>query len=381
MSEYDLSVVRCENYDDDTVKRALEEALSAIDGLSMIKPGMKVAIKANLVMTKKPEAAATTHPALITALTRMLVGRGASVVIGDSPGGPFNSGWLSAVYQATGMKQAEEAGAKLNRNFSHNEADNPEGKVLHDFTYTAYLDDADVIIDFAKLKTHGMVGMTGAVKNMFGAIPGTMKPEYHCRFPKADKFSDMLIDLYEYFKPVLSIVDGVYGMEGNGPTAGTPRYIGTLIASKSAYLCDLAGAKIMGLPTEQAFVLERSIARGLCPENLDSVRVYGDVEQFIQPDYGLIEPKSEYDTTSVFPKGLRTVMHRVFRAKPVLVPEKCVGCEVCKNTCPQKVIRMVDNKPKFKYKNCIRCFCCQEFCPKGALVVKKRGIAKLLNRL
>ena len=95
------------------------------------------------------------------------------------------------------------------------------------------MQNADYIIDFCKLKTHGMVGLSCAVKNMFGCVPGTNKPEYHYRFPGEADFSDMLIDLNEYAKPVLSIVDAVVGMEGNGPTNGTPRFVGAVIAQQS----------------------------------------------------------------------------------------------------------------------------------------------------
>lgn len=378
--KYDLSVVPCQSYDDCEVTTALNSAIDAIDGLSFVRPGVRVAIKANLVMTKRPEAAATTHPALVAALTRMLVERGAVVTVGDSPGGPYNAAWLSAIYSATGMRRVEEAGAKLNRDFTQKRGKTSEALVLKEFSYTGYLDDADFIIDFAKLKTHGMMGMTGAVKNMFGTIPGTTKPEYHCLYPKRENFADMLIDLYEYFKPRLTITDGVWGMEGNGPTAGTPRHIGVIIASESGYLSDLAGARIMGLPVSDAPVLDRAIKRGLCPESLDKVNVFGDVNSFVIRDFELIESGGEYDPAGVFPRSLRSVAKRAFRPKPVLTSEKCIGCAVCMNTCPKKAIRMNDDKkPVFDYKLCIRCFCCQEFCPRGAIEVKRTGLARILN--
>lgn len=172
MENYDVAVVRCKTYNVETVKPALEEALNAVNGLDFVKPGMKIIIKPNLVSFKKPDAAATTHPALLEALVEMLLARGADVTIGDSPGGPHSLPLLNRVYAATGMDRVEKLGAKLNRNMNEKTVAFPEGKVLKNFTYTEYLDEADAIIDFCKLKSHGMLGMSAAVKNLFGTIPG-----------------------------------------------------------------------------------------------------------------------------------------------------------------------------------------------------------------
>ena len=154
---------------------------------------------------KHPDGAATTHPALIGALCDMLLERGASVVIGDSPGGTFNTAKLNAVYAATGMAALERDGVKLNRNVAQSTAHFPQAYSAHEFEYTSYLDEADAIVNFSKLKTHGMMGMSCAVKNMFGVVPGTRKPEYHYRFSKPMQFAHMIIDLNEYFKPSLSL--------------------------------------------------------------------------------------------------------------------------------------------------------------------------------
>ena len=177
----DVSIVACSSYDMNEVRAALNAVLEPIGGLDWVHEGMKVAIKANLVSMMKPELAATTHPALLCALVEMLKEKGAETVIGDSPGGLYNAAVVNRIYSVTGMKQAEAAGARLNQNFSNCEAHFEEALVAHDFTYTAYLDEADAIIDFCKLKTHGMMGMSAAAKNMFGVVPGTFKPEYHFR--------------------------------------------------------------------------------------------------------------------------------------------------------------------------------------------------------
>ena len=144
----DVSVVACETYDLELCKSALKEVLAPLGGLDFVKPGDRVVIKANLITFLKPDKAATTHPVLLSALTELLVERGASVVIGDSPGGPFSLPYLKRVYAATGLNDCEKAGATLNQNTQIKRGTFPEAKVMKEFTYTAYLDDCDYIIDF-----------------------------------------------------------------------------------------------------------------------------------------------------------------------------------------------------------------------------------------
>jgi len=171
-----VSIVPCASYDEKVVKPALIRLLEPLGGLDFVKPGMKIVIKPNLVSAMKPEDAATTHPVLLCALAEMLTEKGAAVIIGDSPGGLYNAAFLNRIYSVTGMRETEKYGAKLNQDFRQKEAVFPEAKVLKNFTYTAYLDDADYIINFCKLKTHGMMGMSAAAKNMFGVVPGISNP-------------------------------------------------------------------------------------------------------------------------------------------------------------------------------------------------------------
>lgn len=379
----DIYIAKCPDYSEEAVGRALEQILCRSGLLDFIKPDMTVGIKANLVSFMKPETAATTHPEVLRVLCNLIVGKGASVIIGDSPGGLYNQAFVGRVYTATGMRNLVCEGVRLNENFEQRFAEFPEGKVLKTFHYTAWLDECDAIINFCKLKSHGMMGMSAAVKNMFGVIPGTMKPEYHFRFKEHTDFADMMVDLNEYFKPSLCICDGVIGMEGNGPTAGTPREIGLLLASASPYKLDLACAHIIGLGADKIPTLASSIKRGLAPENISDLSVEGDLQNAAIPDFENVEIAKSLQFA-----GKGSILGRVFggivgtalASKPVLVPKECVGCQECFKICPAKAITMKNNKPVIDRKKCIRCFCCQEFCPKGALKVKRTPIAKLLNK-
>lgn len=377
-----VSVVKCENYDANIVSAAMKAVLEPLGGLEWVHEGMTIAIKANLVSGMHPDRAATTHPTLLCSLVEMLKSRGARVIVGDSPGGLFNHAYVNRIYAATGMKVLENAGAELNQDFSQKQVHFDDAKILKDFTYTAWLDKADAVINFCKLKTHGMMGMSAAVKNLFGTIPGTMKPEYHYRFPEIQDFSDMIVDLNCYFKPVLNIVDAVVGMEGNGPTAGTPRKIGLLAASANPYALDVLCAHLIGIEPVQVPTLQAAINRGLVPSDISQIEILGEYKEYVVNDYRLVTGQRSLqfkkESNNIFGKAAAAFLETVLSSKPRVKAEECIGCRECEKICPAKAITMADKKPVIDRKKCIRCFCCQEFCPKGAMKVHRTWIAKLL---
>ncbi len=377
----DVAIVPCSSYEESEVWTALAHVLEPLGGLDWVMPNMKIAIKANLVSMMKPDRAATTHPALLTALVKMLREKGAQVVIGDSPGGLYNAAMLNRVYNATGMKQAEDAGAVLNRNFEIREAHFEDAMVAHDFTYTAYLDEADAIIDFCKLKTHGMMGMSASAKNMFGVVPGTFKPEYHFRYPDHLDFAKMLIDLNRYFAPKmkLCIADAVMGMEGNGPTQGKPRHLGALLASASPHALDLACAKLIGLTPNDVPTLQVANELSLIPNEASMLKIYGDLDALCVTDFDNIHVRRSLQFEG-HGKFASMFVRSALRAEPRVMKKQCVGCAECAKICPAHVITMKDSKPVIDRKACITCFCCQEFCPVGAMKVHRPIIARLLNR-
>lgn len=379
-----VSVVPCGSYEAKECEKALEQVLQPLGGLDWVKPGMTVVIKANLVGAIEPEKAATTHPSLLAALTRLLKAKGARVIIGDSPGGLFNEAFLKRVYKLTGMQEVVDAGAELNFDFSQKTANFPEGKVAKSFLYTGYLDTADAIISFCKLKTHGMMSLSAATKNLFGAVPGTTKPEYHFRYPEPLDFAGMIVDLNSYFQPKLFLVDGIVAMEGNGPTAGTPRPVGALLAGTDCHRLDMICAELIGVEPMAVPTLRAAADYGMIPEATESIEVAGDIEALKVPDFERVKQNKSTQFKNVFPGKLGELFGSLakvcLQAKPKLQSTACIGCGYCARLCPAKAIVVKNKKAVIDRKACIRCFCCQEFCPEGAMVVHRPLIAKVLNR-
>ena len=364
-------IEKCSEYENS--KNALLSILSNFECLKKINSKSKVLIKANLVSALPPEKGATTNYLLLSFLVEYLKNKGAKVVIGDSPGGQYNKSHLDHISKITKMN---ETGAELNYNFNIKNTSDNKALFLKNFDYTSYIDDFDFKINFCKLKTHAMMKMSASVKNLYGTIPGLIKSEYHYRFPNHDDFANMLIDLNEYFKFDLNIVDAIIGMEGNGPTMGKPKKIGCIIASTNPYALDYICAKVINLNPNLVNTIVQSEKRGLFNHN--EITLNEDINKFITKDFELIE--NAIDIKFYNHSLVGNVMSKVFENKPYCDKNSCIKCQKCKNICPKKAITMEKGYPVIDREKCIKCYCCQEFCPVGAMRVKTNILNKILNR-
>lgn len=373
-----VAVTACDSYRNEAVEAAMDECLRAIGGLKrFIRPGMIVAIKPNLLMAKKPEQAATTHPSVMRALIRAVQEAGGIAAIVESPGGLYTVGALRHVYAATGMEQvADETGARLNFDLRVEKRECPEATLVKSLHVLKPLADADLIIDVAKLKTHMMMVYTGAVKNMFGAVAGTEKADYHARMSSYDRFAEALTDIYMSVRPTLCVIDAIDAMEGEGPGSGTPRHLGALIVAEDGFEADLAATEMVGLKAEQVPVLRHALKAGLVSRDSATFPLHVP-QDFLCADFA--HPSLKIHENGGVRKGLMYHVGRMTRPKPVIRQQDCVRCGRCAQACPVKVIRKEsDGRYLITHDACIRCFCCHELCPEKAVDIRRNLLSRLL---
>ena len=381
MFEAPVGAVRLPDYDQRKADEAVARLFTLLNFGELVRPGMKVTLKPNLLMKRRPEEATTTHPAVVRAVIRWLKGRGIApqdITIADSPGGLYNHAALSGIYQATGMQAAaEEEGVCLNDDFTSVQVEIIGALKSFVFPVIRPAAEADLVINICKLKTHCMTGLSGGVKNLFGCIPGLTKPDYHWRYPKKEDFGQMLVDLCQAVSPAITFCDAVEAMEGDGPSSGQKREVGVLFASEAPYRLDRALCKFIGMPEERVPTIAAAVERGVLPEK-GKVDVIGDPLPEIRP---FTLPKTaEADFSSHVPGFLRGLLRPVadkwLAARPV-VGEGCVGCGKCAESCPAHTIRIVKGRAVIDKGGCIRCFCCHEMCPIHVIDIRQNPLLRL----
>ncbi len=371
-----VSLTENKTYDQNEIIASVKEHFDNFGGIEkFIKEGDNVFIKINMLMGRAPEAVTTTHPALVYAVAKLAKEAGGNVVIGDSPGGLYTKAILERSYRICGIDEvAKKAGVALNVDTGATPKSYMEGQICKNFRLIDPWHKADCYISLCKLKTHAMTGYTGAVKNNFGLIPGLEKPEFHSRYPDLTDFCTMLVDLCRLSSPDFTIMDAVIGMEGDGPSGGTPRAIGLLGASTDPFALDKVMVSAIGFEEAEAKTLLRSIEMGECQ---GEVEIVGDAVSF--PYVENYKRASSHDITFTrgLPKFLRVPLEKMARPKPVIIKDKCIGCGECARSCPVKTIDIVDKKAVIHEEKCIKCFCCQEMCEVRAIKIKSFKLFKM----
>jgi uncharacterized protein (DUF362 family)/NAD-dependent dihydropyrimidine dehydrogenase PreA subunit len=382
-----VSLVKCSDYDKTKVIQAIEKSIEHLGGITnLIKKDTRVFLKVNLLSGAKPEQAVTTHPVFVYALAKVLKDSGARVVIGDSPnaGIPYRESALKQVYTKSGLiDAAKEAGAELNYDTSTIAVSYKEGSLIKQYNAIKPAINADVLISVAKGKTHGFTYITGAVKNMFGIIPGFEKAGYHAKLQTLDRFATMLVDIYESSKPELSFMDAITCMEGDGPGSGDPKQVRVILASRNAHALDTVFCDIIGIDYRKIPTLNEAISRKLL--DLDNLEIHGvpvsevQVKQFKMP--ATLGAGDGLVVSGIIQKLAKPLFKNAFVVKPIILKINCVGCGVCVKGCPMNAIELVQGKAVIDYSKCIRCYCCHEFCPHHSIDLHKSLLYKLSSKV
>ncbi|RXE57020.1 Thylakoid associated protein [Methanoculleus taiwanensis] len=387
-AEMPVSIVRCDGYRRDEVRKAVREAIGLIGGVGIFaSPGETVLVKPNMLQGSDPGRCVTTHPEVVFAVAELLAEHGCRVMIADSPGAGivYSEGNLRRAYAASGFTAvAEELGIDLNLDPGHEEVPFPGGEVMKRFSIITPALKADAIVVVSKAKTHMWTRMSGAAKNLFGLIPGFEKPAFHFRFRDEAQFGRMLVDLNELVKPRLQIMDAVVGMEGDGPQSGTPRKIGAVLASGSYTAMDVVLARLIGYDPLEIGSIRDAANRGLIDPDFAGIVTRGvPPDEIAVPDF---KKPSTYagSGTGIWRRALLAVVQRfgaAYALSPKVDETRCTGCRKCERICPMSAITVRDGRAVIDLAKCIRCYCCHEMCTEEAIALERSRIGRLIAGL
>ena len=372
-----VAIVRCPTYDASELDRAVAEAVE-LAPLPDVK-GASVLLKPNILSAASPDQAIATRGELLAAFARLLKSKGAArIMAGESPA------WQphEAAARKCGIMAACEAEGVEWLDFTESsEFENPMGKLVKRFTLATALKRADILIDLPKLKTHKLMRYTGAIKNLFGLVPGLEKSAFHLRFPESDRFGSMLVDLAMAAKPAYSLMDAVISMEGEGPQNGRPVATGLILASRDPAALDWTAASVIGYEPREIAYLVDACSRGAWISGPEDIELKGlSLEEARPASFELVplNAGNRFFTESL-PAPLRRLARDATVARPFFDHAKCVRCGGCVKICPAKALEFVSEpraesgkRIRIDYGKCIRCYCCHEVCPADAITLKKR---------
>jgi uncharacterized protein (DUF362 family)/NAD-dependent dihydropyrimidine dehydrogenase PreA subunit len=348
---------------------------------SLIEDGEEIVLKPNLLAGVPPEKAVTTHPAVFKAVAEIFKEAGARLFYGDSPA---LSKPKRAAQKAGLQKIAYELGIPHADFETTVKVSYPDAILGKQLNLAAGVLKGRRIISICKMKTHGLTRISGAVKNQFGCVPGFLKGEYHVKMPDIYNFSAILVDINNFLKPKLFIMDGITAMEGNGPRGGNPVDMKVLLFSTDAAALDSIFCKLIHLDPE--FVPHLPIAEQAKLGNYryERIEIVGDdIEALINKDFKVTrKPADRLPRSSNFP----TYLKNLISPKPVINYDKCKNCGSCVLQCPvsPKALdwpgKKKHKKPVYSYKRCIRCYCCQEICPHEAITFKTPLLGRIIYR-
>ncbi|MCX6003951.1 MAG: DUF362 domain-containing protein, partial [Chloroflexi bacterium] len=284
MNKTKVAVIRCDTYDEDQVLKAIKRGIDLLGGISVFaKPGERIVMKPNILIGTDPDKGVTTHPAVFRAVGKLLKEAGASVYYGDSPG----FGKSEPNLRRSGLKQVgDELGFILSDFDSGRPVSHKDALLVKKFVIANGVLDSDGLVSLPKLKTHGLVRFTGAVKNQFGCVPGLLKSQYHVKLPDPYDFATMLVDLNTLIKSRLYVMDGVMAMEGNGPRSGKLKQLSVLLLSIDPVALDATACRIIDLNPEIVPTFRPGEKAGLGTYHIEDIELVGEaIESFLAPSF------------------------------------------------------------------------------------------------
>jgi uncharacterized protein (DUF362 family)/NAD-dependent dihydropyrimidine dehydrogenase PreA subunit len=374
MPKSKVAVVRCSSYEEEEVYAALRQGVDLLGGVkSFVAPGETILLKPNVLTGDPAERGVCTHPSVLQAAARLFRSVAEKVTYGDSsehgrPSENFESCGIAAAVQELGLEAAEFEQARS--------VAFPSSPHHKRFPLASGVLATDGVVNLCKLKTHLLTRMTGAVKNLYGCIPGFQrKKALHVLYPTPSEFGRMLVALNLLLRPRLRlhIMDGVLAMEGNGPRSGSLRRMGVLLFSTDPVALDAVMCRLVELNPLYMGSARPGRAWGLGTYLEEEIEVVGDPwTRAVNGDFQV----ARGPVLDLSGAGALSYVNHIIGRRPVIDPRKCTRCGQCVQACPvrPKAVDWHDGNrrkpPVHHYLRCIRCYCCQEICPEGAISVR-----------
>jgi uncharacterized protein (DUF362 family)/Pyruvate/2-oxoacid:ferredoxin oxidoreductase delta subunit len=369
-----VSIVKCQDYNEDKVLRGLRESIDLIGGIqTFVKKGQRVLLKPNLLYGKPPEKAVTTHPSIVKGMIQIVQEAGGLPFIGDSA----SVGSLKSTAEKAGIKAVADAmKCPLVEFVKPVLPPHGGGKIFKQLEIDQVALGADVIINLPKFKTHSLTLLTLGVKNLFGCIPGPRKAQWHLKAGEnRETFAQILVDLYQIIRPSLTLLDGIVGMEGNGPNSGRPIPLGLILASMDSLSLDQIVCDLLGIPRDALLTNRVAFERGMGKDEID---VFGERVEDVKISHFQFPTLSQPDWK--LPGFLSKALKNALTSKPVIDMKVCKSCDRCAEICPPQALAREGKDLIFDYGHCIRCLCCLEVCPEGAISIKQGWALRLKSK-
>jgi uncharacterized protein (DUF362 family)/Pyruvate/2-oxoacid:ferredoxin oxidoreductase delta subunit len=375
-----VALVRCSSYDGERVYAAIQKGIDLLGGVNrFFKTGEMLLIKPNVLFGEHPKKCISPDPSVFGATCKLFLEAGCRLTYGDSSGfgsfkGNMKRAGLYDVAVGMGIPMAD---------FNHGrEIVFEASPFIKKFTIAEGALTCDSIVSLCKMKTHGLLRVTGAVKNQFGCIPGLLKPQYHVKLQNPFGFARMLVSLNLLVRPRLFIMDGIMAMEGNGPRNGDPVPMKVLLFSTDPVALDAVMCRLIHLPPE--YVPTNTFGRefGLGTWKEDDIEIRGDTVESCRNSHFRVVRRPVKDITI---QGVPRIFRKAMTPRPVIDHTRCTRCGTCVSLCPvnPKALSWKDEthreSPVYDYQKCIRCYCCQEMCPESAVSIKRPLLSRFFG--
>ncbi|MCM1273243.1 MAG: DUF362 domain-containing protein [Clostridium sp.] len=361
-----VACVTCGGYGSGEVAEAVFRALELIGAASALDRSGSLLIKPNLCLPEPPDKAITTHPEVVRQVVLWCRQYNQTIIVGDCPVGDGDRTRIDKIWKVSGLETALEDVPYTKSFLENNLVEfrcNVNGQPCNYFM-SRELSDIKTIINVPKFKTHSLMTYTGAVKNLYGLLPGNTKKKLHSQFPGKRDFATLLVHICRHVKPAVNIMDAVVGLEGDGPgSAGHPKCLKLIMAGTNALAVDMVAAMIMNIAPEEIPTNAVAMEQGILAK--EDIEIVGDdINRFVRKDY-------KVPCTMKYHPSLTKKLFEISQPVIKVNPDKCICCGLCGKNCPTGCIDTTGTVARLNRKACIYCMTCHEICPEAAIEIEE----------